>query len=192
MRRKNISSAMMKEYMCEALLILLRDRPYDKIAIGQITERAGVDRSTYYRHFQSKDDIVRYYYDSLMEKCRQAFLEKGKMDFQAYMRTRFETLYLDKQNLLNLHKNGLTHLLLDVLTERYARREMHNPGGLELEFRRAYQTGGVYSSIELWFHHNMEESPELMTKMAMVYRPEESVLPWFQNPNWMSGDDGYK
>ena len=58
MRRKNTTTEMMMGYMCSALLELMLEKDYAKISIGEIAKKAGVDRSSYYRHFKSKDHII--------------------------------------------------------------------------------------------------------------------------------------
>lgn len=42
----------------EALGALIRERPYDRITVAQILERAQVSRSTFYLHFRDKDDLL--------------------------------------------------------------------------------------------------------------------------------------
>lgn len=42
----------------EALLELIRERRYDAITIEDITARADVGRSTFYSHFDSKEDLL--------------------------------------------------------------------------------------------------------------------------------------
>ncbi len=76
MRRKNITSEMMMSYIAEALLLLMKDKNYNDITIGEITERAGVNRSTYYRHFETKESIIQFYLDSIMEEYQIAFRKK--------------------------------------------------------------------------------------------------------------------
>jgi AcrR family transcriptional regulator len=50
-----------------ALFALLSERRYDDIRVADIIERAGVARSTFYEHFEGKDDAV--------VKCMQFLLE---------------------------------------------------------------------------------------------------------------------
>ena len=178
MRRRNITGEMMKDYMAQALLLLMRDIPYEHITVGDITKKAGVNRSTYYRHFETKEAVIRYYYNSIMRECSEAFRQKNSMDFQLYMKTRFETLYAHKEDLLNLHRAGLSHLLLDVLMERFRFEELEENSSMEEQFKTSYHLGGIYNNMLLWFSHGMTESPEQMTAIAMNYRPEQSLRLW--------------
>ena len=66
MRRKNITTYMMKEYITEALLQLMKKKNFEKLTIEEITDRAGVNRSTYYRNFKSKEMIVQFYFDNII------------------------------------------------------------------------------------------------------------------------------
>ena len=168
----------MKDYMAQALLLLMRDIPYEHITVGDITKRAGVNRSTYYRHFETKEAVIHYYYNSIMRECSEAFRKKHSMDFRIYMKTRFETLYAHKEDLLNLHRAGLSHLLLDVLMERFRFEELEENSSMEEQFKTSYHLGGIYNNMLLWFSHGMTESPEQMTAIAMNYRPEQSLRLW--------------
>jgi AcrR family transcriptional regulator len=42
----------------EALVSLIREKPYDEIAVKEILDRANVGRSTFYTHFKDKDELL--------------------------------------------------------------------------------------------------------------------------------------
>ena len=105
MRRKNITSEMMMEYIEQALLLLMKDKAYPDITIGEITAKAGVNRSTYYRHFDTKESIIHSYLDSIMETYQQRFQQLHSQDFTLYLRTMFETFYENKENLTHIHQS---------------------------------------------------------------------------------------
>ena len=44
--------------MNEALLLLLEKKEYDFITVKEICEKAGVNRSTFYFHYVSIDDLL--------------------------------------------------------------------------------------------------------------------------------------
>ena len=48
-------------WIFEALMLLLDEKPYDKIGVSDITTRAGIARQTFYRNYNGKDDIVSEY-----------------------------------------------------------------------------------------------------------------------------------
>lgn len=75
MRRKSVTTEMIKSYIADALLILMTKKDYKDITIGEIVDKAGVNRSTYYRHFEKKDDVIRYFLD----KISKDILEWDKM-----------------------------------------------------------------------------------------------------------------
>ena len=48
-----------RQALLEALLALLTAKNYDEISINDIVEHANVGRSTFYAHYQDKDDLLR-------------------------------------------------------------------------------------------------------------------------------------
>ena len=42
----------MKDFLAESLELLMQEKPFDKITIKQICDRAGVIRATFYNHFE--------------------------------------------------------------------------------------------------------------------------------------------
>lgn len=78
MRRKNETGDTMMDYMVEALLLLMKEKSYDRIKVGEITERAGVDRTTYYRHFHSKEEILERYLRGLNTEFMEEYRSSGK------------------------------------------------------------------------------------------------------------------
>lgn len=54
MKRKNSETNLLKLYISEALILLLEKKEFSEITIKEITKKAGVNRSTYYRNFKSK------------------------------------------------------------------------------------------------------------------------------------------
>lgn len=45
--------------LINAFNALVVDKPFDDIAVGDIADRAGVGRSTFYQHFSNKEDLLR-------------------------------------------------------------------------------------------------------------------------------------
>ncbi|MDR0409124.1 MAG: TetR/AcrR family transcriptional regulator [Spirochaetaceae bacterium] len=47
-------------------MILMDEKPYEKITVSDITEKAGIARQTFYRNYDDKDDVVFEYVKNTM------------------------------------------------------------------------------------------------------------------------------
>lgn len=172
MRKKNITTDMMKSYITESLFLLMEKKPYDAISIGEITQRAGVNRSTYYRNFASKEDIIRFFLDGLMKQYSGAYETSEEHSMEVYLQILFSCFHAHKKELLLLIRDRLSHILLETLNDW-----LNMPGKTLSDFtqeqhRIAYHIGGIYNCMILWISHGMTESPEEMTQISMSILPK--------------------
>lgn len=170
MRRKNTTSDNMKEYMSNALLILMRNNQYKDISIGEITNKAGVHRSTYYRNFKSKEDIIRYYYHHILEEYRNS--KNETIDLKSHLFRIFTHYYKYKKELLLLYKADLSYLMLDSLNETFRLTYKSNTK-IDTYFVY-YHTGGIYNNFILWFSSDMQESPQEITEIICSFLPKDT------------------
>jgi AcrR family transcriptional regulator len=54
----NKQVARTKGWIFDALMALMDEKPYGKITVSDITEKAGIARQTFYRNYEGKDDVV--------------------------------------------------------------------------------------------------------------------------------------
>ena len=81
MRRKAVTTEMLKTDLAESLLRLLAVKPFAEITVREIADGAGVDRSTYYRHFTSREDVLEDYLGGLVNRyIAQVDREAGRLD----------------------------------------------------------------------------------------------------------------
>ncbi|QBO36195.1 TetR/AcrR family transcriptional regulator [Periweissella cryptocerci] len=96
-----------RELLLNTLLDLVAEKDFEKITIRDITEKAQVNRGTFYRHFQDKMDLIE-------QKERQIFA-----DFEE-LQSRFANKYYFSE------KNGKFDLpttdLIMILTYLYSQR----------------------------------------------------------------------
>jgi AcrR family transcriptional regulator len=57
-----------RQRLHNALLALAEERPLDTITVQDITERAEVNRSTFYQHYRDRDDLVKRVLDQLFDE----------------------------------------------------------------------------------------------------------------------------
>ncbi|MCI1305189.1 MAG: TetR/AcrR family transcriptional regulator [Lachnospiraceae bacterium] len=178
MRRKDLDQSLIRGYITEAFLQLLKTKNYPDISVGEIAERAGVHRSTFYRHFGSKEEVLR---GCLSRMLREAEGDRTRLrsDFASFIRPVFQAFYDNREQMLLLNRAGLSVQLLDALKDIFKFDEIPDTTGTDQDgdrggaarvntekYRTAYRIGGIYSCLLLWFSHDMRETPEEMTRIA--------------------------
>ena len=57
--KQDLRIAVTKRMIKEALLRLLERKPLDKIKVNELCEESGVNRATFYRHYETLQDVLR-------------------------------------------------------------------------------------------------------------------------------------
>jgi len=174
MRRKNITTQMMKEYISESLMILMAKKNYSDISINEITDKAGVNRSTYYRNFSSKEDIIKFYFSNIMQIYLSDYHKSAVHSFENYMYTLFRHFYKHKKELLLIYKNGLAYLILEELNRIFEENRAGKNVSIREQYNMYFHTGGIFNFYILWFSHDMKEMPEELTKIALSFFPDNA------------------
>lgn len=147
MRRKNTTSKMMKGYITGALLLLMKKRNFSEISIGEITDKAGVNRSTYYRNFHSKEEIIETFFCNILEQAITELPADDNLTLQEYLVHVFKVFYSYKDNILCIHQNKLSHLLLSALNSYFlVSTDTVNESFIE-RLPLYYHTGGGFLTI---------------------------------------------
>lgn len=56
-----------KKLLANALLELLEENPFAKISVLDVCEKASIRRATFYKHFESKDHLLEYIIEELLD-----------------------------------------------------------------------------------------------------------------------------
>jgi AcrR family transcriptional regulator len=176
-----------KQWIFEAMLLLLDKKPYDQIGISEITEKAGVARTSFYRNFTGKDDVILQYLDDILSDCVfQIIKEKGQNGQKIFsLRLPIPQLREQRGNLKKLldMDNGLNLLLLkhfldfvdamvDQLSKNLLKREK-----LMFRWTAKFLAGGFLHVIIDWIN-NKSAMPEEQLLAAFdefihLYEPKE-------------------
>lgn len=175
MRRKNTTHEMMMGYMAGALLELMLEKNYTKISIGEIAKKAGVDRSSYYRHFKSKEDIISFFFDMVLKESLEGYTNLSSIDFTLYIHSIYTAFFNYRKEILLIHYANLSFLLLDVLSKRFQFSEIAKDFPLSKQYELSYIIGGIYNNLIFWMSRDMKETPDELTEISLQFRNEESL-----------------
>ena len=147
-----------------ALLELLREKPLADISVSELCDRAGVGRTSFYRNFQEKEDILRSYIKKLFDDWAQGAEQNPPLDRLIFILFSHFEAHRDFYILLN--QRGLVPLLKDVILSNCGFRP-------ELEAKAAYASAfaaySLYGWVEVWFLRGMGESP---AEMAALFQTQ--------------------
>lgn len=156
MNKKQEANAFVRECITTAFLQMLTEQPFEKITISELAKKAGVGRVSFYRNFESKEDVLRKYLKSLLDKWAASY--KNVTDYNL-VEAIFEYYYEHKELYILLYKRGLSHISLQSV--KYAcgpKPEQSNAAA----YTNAFFAFGLYGWIEEWFKRGMTETPEEM------------------------------
>ena len=162
----NPSAVRSRKQITDALLLLMEKYPYDEISVKQIVLETDLVRKTFYRNFDSKDDVLRSYIRTILRDYFDvvnhakgdvlttifAFAEKNKKLLKL----------LDKNNMMYFMLQGMNEFILSVKSEVDPE---FNPfsklfEGLDSDYLITLNIGGIWNVISLWVRRGMKDRPE--------------------------------
>lgn len=172
MRRTTATTKYLKECMGTALLDLMREKPIEKISIEEMTAKADVGRSTYFRYFKTKDEVLAFKILCLWKRFVE---EKHITDFLTDMYTStclFFEFCLSIRNINDLlYRAGHQKVILDVYLQ------VLNPGQADDIITYYKQNGtayALYGIVNAWILRGYQETPsQMVTILYGLHGKEE-------------------
>lgn len=163
-KAKNVSpfsnesrNAYVVEHLTSSMLALLREKPLANISISELCSEAGVGRTSFYRNFAEKEDIIKGY----MKRLSQDWADKCKSTLNIPIRETVRIVFShfeenrDVYSLLN--NRGLVYLLKDIILDLCG----FNPDQeIVAAYSSAYVGFFLYGWIEVWFRRGMRDTVE--------------------------------
>lgn len=111
-KKKDEQINLSKKLIVKALLQLMREKPYHQISITELTSKANLSRRTFYRHFSTIDEVLRYLLYLIAVKFTEYIAKQPSQDLETVIYFYFSYWKKHKDFLLLLKKNDLLFLLL--------------------------------------------------------------------------------
>ena len=155
-------NAYVVERLTGALLALLKEKPLADISVSELCEMAGVGRTSFYRNYQEKEDILRARVYHLFKDWTGQLGDGTPLDrLILAMFSHFEE-HRDLYALLN--ERGLIGLLKDVILELCGFRPDQEA---KAAYASAFAAYSLYGWVEVWFRRGMRESAAEMAALFL-------------------------
>ena len=164
MRKKVIETTeMLNKQMGDALIELLKEKPISKISIEELTKKADVGRATFFRHFDSKEELLSYRLVEIYKEYMGDSYDASYADIEHSIK--FFNYYKDT---IDLHMLLLDNNLESIIFEGFRSvliplEEQSETDDLYTTFFTAY---GLFGVILKWIKGGCKESSEEMAKLC--------------------------
>ncbi|MCM1181808.1 MAG: TetR/AcrR family transcriptional regulator [Roseburia sp.] len=149
-------------HIIEAFLALLVEKTPDEISISELCSQAGVGRASFYRNFESKEDILKAHINAIFHEWIDEYAKNSGAALIEQIRSIFAHLekHMDFYGLLN--ERGFIYLLKDVLIGVFGPKPEQSKAEA---YAAAFVAYSLYGWIEVWFQRGMQESAEEMAEL---------------------------
>lgn len=153
-----------KEAIVIAFIQLLKQKNINKITIQEIVKKAGVSRSSFYRHYDSKEDILLDYMNQLFDATQLKINPFSDENIKDYAVSQFCLCKENKDFFIALKQNDLLYLLFQQVNYNVKR----NIASFHL-YKNPYQAiffaSAAIGVIIQWIENDFQESEEELADM---------------------------
>lgn len=173
-RRTRLTKALIRQ----AFTSLLEEKPIQRIAVTELCQRAGINRSTFYAHYGDIYDLLQQIEEDMLRDFQQALAPLLEADLEMLSPLQITTgIYRclkDNADLctVTLGEHGDKDFALRLVSigrESYLRaysRQFPAATRRQLEYFYAFASGGHMGLLRQWVEEGMAASPEEMALAA--------------------------
>ena len=158
-----------KEAIEIALMRLLQEKDINKITVTELTDFAGVGRSSFYRNFESIENVAVGYVNRIY---REYFKEKPanpnsykKSAFLPFLKERYVFIEQHKDIFSVLHRNGILNSVLMKMDSKIKKQFLIADVD-ESRYFSAMIMSFSAGVIDEWVSGGMKESPEELSEIT--------------------------
>ncbi|MBR2672897.1 MAG: TetR/AcrR family transcriptional regulator C-terminal domain-containing protein [Oscillospiraceae bacterium] len=183
---------LVKRALADSLKQLLEKYSMDDITVNDIVDRAGISRTTFYRHFKDKYELINWVFGQYMEELEKKHSGNPDYDFRELVSEMLD-FFMENRNFFvkimyytgqNNFYNYFFQSTLDYM-EKCLRHYLDSEKLSDSDICMLhYHTGGIlriaYEWIEYDFHMSKEEIMDVLFDISSG-RHRLYSLPFFRN-----------
>ena len=159
-----------KVLIAMAIYQLMYRLPYNKITVKLICEKAGVTRMSFYRYYDTKEDIFINYSDERFADFYDLYMDGKDITIASFTQNVIHYFKKYSRQIKVLEKADKMSILITQF-ERYASYLMNHVKSMsnfklkDNQLAVPYFAGGLFNVLVYWSKHNFKQSEEDMAKM---------------------------
>jgi AcrR family transcriptional regulator len=170
-----------RKWLTDALLSLMEEKAFKHISITEIAEKADLSRRTFYRSFETKEDILIHHADELYSEFLQLLDREADRRFTVIVKLYFEFWQQHKHFLGLLRQSEMLSFMMNQYTRLFPKVFQlvkadhplaHNEEALS--YAMAFSAGGLLSILLKWAEDGMDKTAEELMQLMEFIFPDPS------------------
>jgi probable dihydroxyacetone kinase regulator len=162
-------SLITKRAIADSLKELTRSKTFDKISVKDITENCGINRQTFYYHFEDKFKLLEWIYENDLLEKPMAEVDfdnwPEKMEDVLTIMTSDKYFYINTishtENYIQTYLLGQAQTLFEQAIDKLDEKGKVNDA--ERNYIARFFAHGICGKVTEWVLKGMEETPEFVT-----------------------------
>lgn len=178
-----------KDALKKSLIDLMKEKDFKKISITEMMDHADLNRGTFYKHYQFKEDVleemIEEVIDSLAASFQEPFLQYRTIEAKQLNKSVtkiFEHVYeyrnfytvVVKSQVLSCFQDKISAVLRDFSLQEFAHKK--SDPHINIELLASYQAYAFLGMIIEWIHDDFKHSPAYMADQLLRILASHSPL----------------
>jgi len=160
-----------RRMMRDALLSLMEEKEFSQISAKDITDRADLNRGTFYLHYSSPEDLLKHICYELLDEMEQTIDDFEPQQPSESLKTIVGHIvsFIERDPVLfrslldNLHNEAMVQGIAHMLLEKGLQIRGQQPSGAvgrRMAYSSYFITYGIVAVIRQWFRRDCDLSPQ--------------------------------
>lgn len=150
------NSSQSKECLYNSLVSLMDKKPFKEIQIIEICEKAGYNRSTFYRNYTNKFDIIIDRFNQEVSIYQKLVNDSADYTFHNKIKILFDILR-ESSVIKIMHKANLDYEMYSLFYKMYPKIAKETN-----VYYKVFRSAGIFNVIIKWLDNGMKESSDEM------------------------------
>lgn len=157
-----------QQAIVKALILLMKEKEFKKITVTEICQIAGVNRKTFYRNFDTKEDVLKYYLNELFIEYIQD--KEGIKETRNFI-DHFLSFYREKHETMGLLMEEDLIMFTMEEVRKYGVQESMEVGKKNAFWIGTFISAGLVKVYEAWYNEGFVTPLEEVVNAVMLLLP---------------------
>lgn len=168
-----------QEYIYSAFLQLLDKKHYDDISVCEICSKAGVSRMSFYRNFDSKEDLTFKGIDRIVKRLSAIIEKLSNINVFTVTQETFTFAKNYKTVLFNIMNSQISSNLQSLIIKDLQEKAKIDYINKTSKYIPVFYFTSIVSVMIEWLRNNTQETPEEMaTLLTKLINPDALKNPY--------------